>query len=472
MAAPRYAAAQLEDRVPPHNLEAEMAALGSMLLGERGVDAILSQLSEDDFYSPAHRNVYSACQAIAASGRAVDLLTLKNELAQRGILESCGGTAYLIQLAESVPTASNASYYAGIVLDMATLRRLETAGHDIVALVHDPERDAETKVDDAESAVFEVGRRRLGRQFQTVRSLAKEFFADVDHLLETGEPILGVPSGYADIDEMTTGFYEGDLVILAARPGMGKTSLALNIAVNVARLGRGAVAVFSLEMSGKQLVRRMVSTLAGVPMQALKRSDLHTRDYQRLADACEKLYSLPIVIDDTSDVSALEMRGKCRRLKAEQGLSLVVVDYLQLMRGARKSENRTQEISDIARSLKSLAKELQVPVIALSQLNRGVEGRTDKRPQLSDIRESGSIEAEADIVAFIYREAYYRSKEEERPDDPDQADVAEIKIAKHRNGPTGVRLLGYQPAYTRFTLLDHDSKADYLKRMRSKEVED
>jgi replicative DNA helicase len=472
MAAPRYAAAQLEDRVPPHNLEAEMAALGSMLLGERGVDSILSQLSEDDFYSPSHRSVYSACQAIAASGRAVDLLTLKNELAQRGVLDSCGGTSYLIQLAESVPTASNASYYAGIVLDMATLRRLEAAGHDIVALVHDPEKDAETKVDDAESLVFEVGRRRLGRQFQSVRALAKEFFADVDHLLETGEPILGVPSGYSDIDEMTTGFYGGDLVILAARPGMGKTSLALNIATNVARLGQGAVAVFSLEMSGKQLVRRMVSTLAGVPMQTLKRSDLSTRDYQRLADACEKLYSLPVVIDDTSDVSALEMRGKCRRLKAEQGLSLVVVDYLQLMRGARKSENRTQEISDIARSLKSLAKELDVPVIALSQLNRGVESRTDKRPQLSDIRESGSIEAEADIVAFIFREAYYRSREEGRPADTDDADVAEIIIAKHRNGPTGMRLLGYQPAYTRFTLLDHESKAEYLKRLRSKEIED
>jgi len=473
MATSPYAAVSLPDRVPPHNMEAEMASLGAMLLGDRGTDSILTILNEDDFYSPAHREIFRACHAIAGAGKAVDLVTLRNELSQREVLDGVGGLDYLIQLAESVPSASNAPYYAGIVLDLATLRRLESAGHDIVALVHDREKDADDKVDEAESLVFEVGRKRLGRQFESVKSLAKEFFSDVDHLIETGEPILGQASGFKDLDDMTTGFYGGDFVILAARPSMGKTSLAMNIAMNVARAGKGSVAVFSLEMSAKQLVRRMVSTISGVPTQVLKKSNLETRDYQRLADACEDLYSLPLMIDDTSDVSALEMRGKCRRLKADHGLAMVVVDYLQLMRGSRKSENRTQEVSDIARALKSLAKELDVPVLALSQLNRGVENRPDKRPQLSDIRESGSIEAEADLVMFIYRDSYYRAKEEGTgSQNTDEAEVAEIIVGKHRNGPTGVRLLGFQRAYTRFTLLDAQSKEEYFQKLRSKGSDD
>lgn len=450
-----------------------MASLGAMLLGDRGTDSILTILNEDDFYSPGHREIFRACHAIAGSGKAVDLVTLRNELSQREVLDDVGGLDYLIQLAESVPSATNAPFYAGIVLDLATLRRLEAAGHDIVALVHDRDKDADEKVDEAESLVFEVGRKRLGRQFESVKSLAKEFFSDVDHLIETGEPILGLPSGFKDLDDMTTGLYGGDFVILAARPSMGKTSLAMNVAMNVARAGKGAVAVFSLEMSAKQLVRRMVSTISGVPTQALKKSNLANRDYQKLADACEELYSLPLMIDDTSDISALEMRGKCRRLKADHGLAMVVVDYLQLMRGSRKSENRTQEVSDIARALKSLAKELDVPVMALSQLNRGVESRPDKRPQLSDIRESGSIEAEADLVMFIYRDAYYRAKEEDvGPQNADEAEVAEIIVGKHRNGPTGVRLLGFQRAYTRFTLLDLESKEEYFRKLRSKSPDD
>ncbi|MGE0002390.1 MAG: replicative DNA helicase [Fimbriimonadaceae bacterium] len=473
MATSPFAAVSLPDRIPPHNMEAEMASLGAMLLGDRGTDSILTILNEDDFYSPGHKEIFRACHAIAGSGKAVDLVTLRNELSQREVLDEVGGLDYLIQLAESVPSASNAPYYAGIVLDLATLRRLESAGHDIVALVHDRDKDADEKVDEAESLVFEVGRKRLGRQFESVKSLAKEFFSDVDHLIETGEPILGLPSGFKDLDDMTTGLYGGDFVILAARPSMGKTSLAMNMAMNVSRAKKGAVAVFSLEMSAKQLVRRMVSTISGVPTQALKKSNLANRDYQRLADACEELYSLPLMIDDTSDISALEMRGKCRRLKADHGLAMVVVDYLQLMRGSRKSENRTQEVSDIARALKSLAKELDVPVMALSQLNRGVESRPDKRPQLSDIRESGSIEAEADLVMFIYRDAYYRAKEEDAgPQNADEAEVAEIIVGKHRNGPTGVRLLGFQRAYTRFTLLDAESKEEYFRKLRSKSSDD
>lgn len=464
----------MDDFVPPQSTEAEMSALGAMLLTERAATEVVDILSEDDFYVPAHREIFKAIKQLLMNAKAIDLVTLKDELIVRNKLDEVGGVEYLVQIAEAVPSAANAAYYAGIVQDKATLRRLEDAGHEIVKSVHEPDLSADEKVDAAESAVFEVGRKRLGKYFMPVRSLAKDFFVDVDTLLETGEPVLGMPTGYADLDAVTTGFYGGDFVIVAARPAMGKTSLVLNFALNVAHLNQGGVAVFSLEMSGKQLVRRMIATLAQVPMGALKKANLHPNDYQKLADACEDLYSLPIFIDDTSDVSPLEMRGKCRRLKAEHGLSLVVIDYLQLMRSSRRTENRTQEISEIARALKSMAKELDCPVIALSQLNRGVEARENKRPMLSDIRESGSIEADADMVMFIYREEYYRRREagKDQEFNPNAAEVAELIIGKHRNGPTGTVLLGFQPAYTRFTLLDEVSKDEYKRRQRSGTTEE
>ena len=448
-----------------------MCALGSMILSERAAEELVTILDEDDLYVPAHREIFKVITQLLRNSKAIDLVTVKNELIAREKLEAVGGVEYLIQLAESVPSATNAPYYAGIVQDKATLRRLEEAGHDIVKLVHDPEKEADDKVNDAESLVFEVGRKRLGKYFSSVKLLANEFFADVDQLMETGEPVLGTQSGFTDLDNVTTGFYGGDFVIIAARPGMGKTSLVMNFALNVAHLEQGAVAVFNLEMSGKQLVRRIIATLAQVPMHTLKQTDLSNHDYVKLTDACEQLYSLPMFIDDSSDVSPLEMRGKCRRLKAEHGLSMIIVDYLQLMRGSRKTENRTQEISDIARSLKSMAKELDVPVIALSQLNRGVENRDNKRPMLADIRESGSIEAEADMVMFIYRDEYYRRKETGKMEmqSPDAAEVAELIIGKHRNGPTGTVLLGFQPSYTRFTLLDEMSKIEYQRRSKAAE---
>lgn len=454
-------------QIPPQNVEAEMAALGSMMLSERAGIQVSDTLGEDDFYVPAHKEIYLAMRHLLQTARPIDLVTVKNALIERNSLQNIGGLEYLVQIAESVPTAANAGFYAGIVVEKSTLRRLEQAGHEIVGVVHDTELTVEEKVDSAESRIFEVGRKRLGKNFAHVRSLAKEFFKDVDTLMETGEPILGMPSGYADLDSMTTGFYGGDLVILAARPAMGKTSLALNFALNVASQSAGNVAVFSLEMSGHQLVRRMIATLAQVPMGALKQANLSHHDYHKLTEACEQLYSLPMYIDDSSDVSPMDMRGKCRRLKAEGGLSLVVVDYLQLMRGNKRTENRTQEISEIARGLKSMAKELEVPIIALSQLNRGVESRDDKRPGLSDIRESGSIEAEADIVMFIYRDEYYKRKlNTEIEVDPRIPEVAELIIGKHRNGPTGTVLLGFQPAFTRFTLLDDQSKVEYRQKSR------
>lgn len=441
-----------DELLPLHNLEAEMSTLGAMILKEQAAETVFGMLSEDDFHFPAHREMFRAIKQLAISGRAIELLTIKNELVERGRLAEVGGEDYLIQVAESVSSAANAAHYAKIVLEKSTLRRLDDAGHQIIKVVRDPELDTDDKLDRSENLIFQVGNQRLGRDFLNLRHLAKDVMIDMDTLVETGEPTLGIPTGFYDLDAMTTGLYGGDMIIVAARPSMGKTSLVLKMAINVARRVPGNVALFSLEMSGKQLARRFASMISGVSSNVLKKTDLNADNYRRLADACEVMYDLPIFIDESSDINGLEMRGKCRRLKREGGLSLVVVDYLQLMRGNRKTENRVQEISDIARSLKGMAKELDVPVIALSQLNRSVENRENKRPQLSDIRESGSIEAEADLVMFIYRDDYYKDREkpEEANRDPERTEVADIIIAKHRNGPIGTIKLGFQPSYANF----------------------
>lgn len=441
-----------ENLSPMFSLEAEMSALGSMLLSERAAEEVVNLLEEGDFYRPAHREVFRAMRQLLVGAKPIDIVTLKDELLARDSLASAGGVEYLVQIAETVPSAANALHYAQIVKDKATQRALEGAGRQIGDIARSSEGDVNDKVDEAERVIMGVGAQRLGKDFRDVRSLAKEFFVDVDNIIETGKPLVGTPSGYYDLDEMTTGFYGGDLTIVAARPSMGKTALALNFALNVAKKDVGNVAIFSLEMGSNQLVRRFASMISGVTGHALRKSTLSHDDYRKLADACEVLYGLPIYIDDTSDISSFEMRGKCRRLRQDGGLSLIVVDYLQLMRGHRRSENRVQEISDIVRSLKALAKELQVPVIALSQLNRSVESREDKRPQLSDIRESGSIEAEADVVMMIYRDSYYKAKElsADQVYDPERVDESEVIIAKHRNGPTGKVLLGFQASYARF----------------------
>lgn len=453
----------LNDHVPPHSIEAEMSALGAMMLSERAVEEVAAMLREEDFYRPAHREIFAAMNELRNGRTAIDMVTVKNELQERGKLAEVGGTEYLIQVVETTVSPANAGHYAGIVRDKATLRQLIDAGHGLVGMAHDAALDTDEKVQRAEQLVFEVGQKRLGKEFEHVKSLALTLWDKVDELYETGQPLLGTPSGFYDLDKMTGGFYPSDLTIVAARPSMGKTALVLHFALGVARQQKGNVAVFSLEMSGEQLVRRLLGMISGVSMGVLKQSRLHENDYQKLLDACEMLYGMPIYVDDTSDISAVEMRGKCRRLKAEGGLSMVVVDYLQLMRGHRRTENRVQEVTDIVRALKALAKELGVPVIALSQLNRGVEGRTNKRPMLSDIRESGSIEAEADLVMFIHREDYYERNREDaeespvqRPYDPDEVREAEIIIAKHRNGPVGTVTVAWQPHYARFQNLKRD----------------
>lgn len=458
------------DRVPPHNLDAEMSALGSIMLSTAAMETVRNIITADDFYLGAHQEIFRAMERLQDGNRPVDSVTLKNELEAINQLEKVGGTDYLIALMESVVSPSNAGYYAQIVQEKATLRQLAEAGYRVSKLAFEQEGSVEETVDKAETEVFTVAQKRRSFEMRAVRELAGELFEEVTELLNTGEPKLGMMTGFSDLDALTTGFYPGDLVIVAARPAMGKTSLVLNFALSVARAQKGAVAVFSLEMTSQQLVQRMTATLAQVPSGVLRQHNLSEQDYNRLADACETLYTLPIYIDETSDINPIEMRTKLRRIQAQHGLSLVVVDYLQLMRGHRRTENRVQEIGDIARQLKSMAKQLGVPVVALSQLNRSVETRDDKRPQLSDLRESGSIEAEADMVMFIYRQAYYDMKNQQRAHDPhadpSRADVAELIVAKHRNGPTGRALLGFQPAYTRFTLLDSQSKEDYLSRRR------
>lgn len=439
--------------------------LGSMLLSKRMAEQISSTLQTEQFYRPAHQLIFNAMRQLVSLNRPIDFLTLKDELTARGQLIECGGEDYILQLAEFVPSAANGEYYAEIVADRSQLRNLDSAGREIITIAHDPDGgDAKDRVDRAEQIVFDVGRKDTGNYFQPIESLAKEFFIDVDKFLTTGVPMSGRKVGFYDLDEVTTGFKEGDFVIIGARPAMGKTSLVLDFALNVARdvyrkQEKGSVAVFSLEMGADQLTRRMVSMLSGVSTRILqKEGELSMDKYERLADACDELYQLPIYIDETSDISALDLRQKCRRLQADKGLSIIIVDYLQLMRGSsRRPENRVQEISEIARTLKTTARLLKVPVIALSQLSRAVENREDKRPQLSDIRESGSIEAEADIVMMLYRDSYYKAKEENRREVENFEDVetAEVIIAKHRNGPTGVVKLGFQPAFARYRNLKH-----------------
>ncbi len=447
---------ELEDLLPPHNLEAEAAALGAMLISRDAADRLIHFLQEKDFYSPVHVEIFKTMRSVVNQHHPLDVLTVKSELVAKEKLDAIGGIAYLMQLAESVPSAANAENYAQLVVDYAILRGLHMAGHDIVKIVHSPDKEVQKKIDDAERSVYEVSKRRLGQEFEPIENLAEQFFAEVDRVLETGQPLHGMTTGFTDLDRILTGFYPGNLIILAARPAVGKTSLATAFALSAARKAKGAVAVFSMEMSNIEIVRRMICTDARVDSNVLKRSHIAEDDYQRLADATSRLFSLKMFIDDSSDISPFEMKAKCRRLQAQhEGLSLVVVDYLQLMRAQNDRENRTQQISQIARSLKNLAKELDVPVVALSQLSRSVEHRDNKRPLLSDLRESGSIEADADVVMLMFREDYYhRDEADDQPKptpDPNRAVPVEIHIAKNRNGPTDVVKLAFQPSFTRFS---------------------
>jgi replicative DNA helicase len=455
-------AASVVGRVPPQNIEAEQSTLGSMMIEKTALEKGLEILRGEDFYRPAHQEIYDALAALAERDEPCDIITLQEELRKRGKLEECGGTEYLMALVDSVPTAANIEYYARIVEQKSILRKLIAAGTEIIGMAQNEEEDIDAVTDRAERLVFGVAQRRIGEYFRPITPLVMQTWDWIDRRYHDKGEASGVPTGFVRLDHMTSGLQQSDLIIIAARPSMGKTALALDIAVNAATQSKQTVAIFSLEMSAEQLVQRMMCAKARANAHRLRTGYFQDEEWDRLAKAASVLWDAPIYIDDSTDMTPLMMRAKCRRLKAEHGLGLVVIDYLQLMRSQKNLDNRQQEISEIARGLKGLARELKVPVLALSQLSRAPEKREDKRPMLSDLRESGSIEAEADLVMLLFRPEYYVVKEIEDTEavrgktgdgsDPDQRHVetTEVIIAKHRNGPTGTVKLGFVREFASF----------------------
>jgi replicative DNA helicase len=431
-------------KIPPQNLEAEQAVLGSILLKDKAFSAVLEILKPTDFYRDAHKIIYEAMIDLFEKSEPQDLLTLSNLLRDINKLEAVGGVAYLASLTSIVPVTANISSYAKIIRQKSILRRLIEVNTDIASRCYEEQGDIDLLVDDAEQAIFEIAGTRGDQNFVPIKQIVPGALETVEQLYKRKELITGVPTGYRDIDRMTAGLQRSDLIIIAARPSMGKTSFAMNIAQHAALIEKIGVAVFSLEMSKEQLVMRLLSSVGRIDSQRIRTGKLTTEDWPKLSRAVNMLSEAPIYIDDTPALSVLEMRAKIRRLAAQYKIGLIVVDYLQLMRG-RNTENRTQEISDISRSLKALAKEHHLPVIALSQLNRGLESRTDKRPMMADLRESGAIEQDADVIAFIYRDEIY-NKAEENP----EKGLAEIIIGKQRNGPTGITKLTFIKEFTKF----------------------
>jgi len=433
----------LAQRLPPQNLEAETSVLGAVLLENEALNRLLEILREDDFYREAHRRIFSAILHLYEHSEPVDLITLSEVLKTRGELDSVGGVEYLNSLVNGVPTAANITYYAKIIKEKAILRKLINRATEIVSQSYSNSGDVDEFIDQAERAIFEISEDRVRPSFYPIKDLIKSSFKTIERLYEKRQLITGVPTGFQRLDELTSGLQPSDLIIIAGRPSMGKTALALNIAHHASVEATIPAAIFSLEMSKEQLALRMLCSEAKVDAHRLRGGFLSEADWPKLTRAAGSLSEAPLFIDDTPGLSALEMRAKSRRLKIEHNLGLVIVDYLQLMRGRASADSREQEISDISRSLKALAKELAIPVIALSQLNRRVEERGDKRPQLSDLRESGAIEQDADVILFLYREEVYNKSEENRG-------KAEIIIGKQRNGPTDKVDLAFLDKYTRF----------------------
>ncbi|MDR7868979.1 MAG: replicative DNA helicase [Sporomusaceae bacterium] len=433
------------DRMPPQNLEAEQSVIGAMLIEREAISRVAEFLRPEDFYRESHRLVYAATLALYNRGEAVDLITLTEQLRREDKLEAAGGISYITSLANSVPTAANVIYHAKIVEEKALLRGLINTATHIAGLGYEANEEVISILDQAERMILEVANRKVTGAFVPIKDILMAALDRVEQLYHTKGGITGLPTGFRDLDRLTAGLQPSDLVLIAARPSMGKTAFVLNIAQHVAVKEKKPVAFFSLEMSKEQLVQRMLCTEATIDAQRLKIGDLKDNDWSSLVKAADRLSSAPIFIDDTPGMTVTEIRSKARRLKVEHELSLVVIDYLQLMQGSSggRNDNRQQEISEISRSLKSLARELNVPVLALSQLSRGVEARQNKRPMLSDLRESGSLEQDADIVAFLYREDYY-NHETERPN------ITEIIVAKHRNGPVDTVELYFQKEFTRF----------------------
>lgn len=441
---------RVAERVPPHNVEAEQSLLGSMFLSVDAVENAMPIVEATDFYRPAHQKIYAAVQHLHTRGEAVDQITVAARLESTGELDMAGGKPYLLDIANVVPTAANAEYYAKIVQRTSLLRQLIAAATRIQAMSYENPDDIDEMVEQAEKAIFEVTNRRVSSNFEALQALMTSGFKEIEALYDRKAHITGVPTGFPDLDRILAGLHRGDLVILAARPSVGKTALALNMAVNAARSGH-PTAVFSLEMSSAQLVQRILCSEARVDSQNLRTGYLRDEDWPALMQAMGRLGSAPLWVDDTASISILEVRAKARRLFRDKPNGLIVVDYLQLMQPQnRRSENRQVEIAEISRGLKQLAKELECPILALSQLSRAVEQRTSKRPQLSDLRESGAIEQDADVVMFIDRVT--DSAAESEPGRPSKG-TAEIIVAKHRNGPTGSCHLTYLERFTRFAPL-------------------
>jgi replicative DNA helicase len=435
-------------RVPPHNLEAEASVIGSLMLDRNAIVRIADFLRPEDFYLDHHAQVYRAALNLYDRSDPIDLLTLAAELETMRVLERIGGQAFLAELQSSVPTAANVEYYGHLIEEGATKRKLITAGGRITALGFDEGTPAGTALDTAESVIFNIAEGRITQDFVALKDVLKNTWDQIEAIHKDQSTIVGVPSGFNDLDAKTGGFQKSDLIVIAGRPGQGKTSLVLNVAQNASIQYKIPVAIFSLEMSEQQLVTRLLCSEASVDSYRLRTGLLKDAEWPRIAQAMGALSEAPIYIDDSPSLSIMEMRTKTRRLKSANNLGLLIVDYLQLMQG-RNVENRVQEVSEISRGLKSLARELQVPIIACSQLSREPEKRIDHRPQLADLRESGAIEQDSDLVLFIYRERFYNDNIAE-----DKRNIAEIIIAKHRNGPTGKIELLFIDEQTKFANLD------------------
>jgi replicative DNA helicase len=437
-------------RVPPNDLNAERAVLGGVLLENEALNVVTElPLRPGDFYKDAHASIFEAMLALFGEGQPVDTVTLRERLSTAGKLQRVGGDEYLLGLTDTIPTVANIEAHAKIVLEKSVVRRVIHACHETSARGYGDYGSMEEYLDEAERSMFEVAKERLKSGYEHINEVVLRTFEQITAAAERKEHITGLPTGFRHLDWYTAGFHPGDLVICAGRPGMGKTAFAMNIAINACRARQATVAVFSLEMPKEQLARRLLCSEAGIDGNKLRTGRLTRDDWAPLTRAAGELSELPVWMDDTPGLTLMELRAKARRLKSDKGLELIVVDYLQLMRSGMRSESREQEISEISRSLKGLAKELALPVLALSQLNRGVEtrGNKDKRPQLSDLRESGAIEQDADTILFIYRDEVYNPESTEKG-------IAEIIIGKQRAGPTGTVKCAFRREYTRFENLD------------------
>jgi replicative DNA helicase len=436
------------DRVPPQNLEAEQAVLGALLLESEALITAMERVRVEDFYSVAHQRIFDAIVGLNEDNQPLDMITLTARLQDQGELEEIGGVSYLAKLIGSVPTAANVEYYAQIVEEKSMLRRLIRTATNIVSSGYAEGDDVGALLNEAEQRILELSSRRAAHGFISIRDVLMDVFERVENLYNHKGGVTGIPSGFPDLDKMTAGFQRSDLIIVAARPSVGKTAFALNIAQNVAVRSGETVAIFSLEMSASQLVQRMICAESNVDATRMRTGYLEADDWEKLSMAIGSLSEAQVFIDDTPGITVADIRAKCRRLKKDKGLGMIVIDYLQLISGRGKAgENRQQEVSEISRTLKQIARELEVPVIALSQLSRGVEQRQDKRPMMSDLRESGSIEQDADIVSFLYRDDYYDKESEKK-------NIIEIIIAKQRNGPVGTVELVFLKNFNKFVSLD------------------